>query len=271
MSMIRTIPTLCWSVAANPSPLGVKMHNAGYKAAGVDFTYIATGSDNISEVVEFVRTLGIRGLGVSMPHKQSVIDEVDEITDAVKAIGACNTVVNSDGHLVGHNTDYIGAWRAIEESGLKDLSSAAVIGSGGVARAIIYALIEHGVQEIELIARNESVASALADEFGIRYIGAPDKNAEYQSELVINATPVTTSEEWPLELNQFINGRGFFDVYFGALLPPLCKVAEKKGWEIVPGWRMLLHQGVKQFELYTGLDGPIESMAGVLESALSGG
>ncbi|MCG8104210.1 MAG: shikimate dehydrogenase [Candidatus Thiodiazotropha endolucinida] len=269
MSKIRTIPTMCWSVAANPSPLGVKMHNAGYSAAGVDFTYIATGADDISDVIKLVRKAGVRGLGVSMPHKQSVIHELDEISEAVESIGACNTVVNTDGHLVGHNTDWIGAWRAIEEAGLSNVRSAVVVCSGGVARAIIYALRKNNI-DVAIVARNEEVASGLANEFGVNYVGRPEKDATYNGELVINATPVNEVEEWPLRLNQFENARGFFDVFFGKLTPPLCADAKERGWIGVPGWRMLLLQGVGQFELYTGTTCPVQAMADVLEAALAG-
>ncbi len=138
--MNRTIPVLCCSVAANPSPLGVKLHNAGYEALGLDYRYFAIGAADIEPVLQCMRTLAIRGLGVSMPHKQAVIPFLDEVSQDVQAIGACNTVVQENGRLYGYNTDWVGALGAIDEAGSGGLHSAVIIGAGGVARAIAYAL-----------------------------------------------------------------------------------------------------------------------------------
>ncbi len=269
MTDLTTFPTLCWSVAANPSPLGVKMHNAGYEAAGLDFTYVATGASEIGPVVDLVRRAGVRGLGVSMPHKQTVIPELDDVSEAVTAIGACNTVVNDAGRLTAHNTDHLGAWRAIEEAGLDSVENALVVGSGGVARAITYALTTHGI-DVKIVARNEQVGETLAEDLGAEFVGSPGRSAIHAAQLVVNATPVTEVDEWPLDLEQFPKARGLLDVHFGSLNPPLCLAAEARGWDAARGWRMLLHQGVGQFELYTGVSGPVDAMASVLETALGG-
>src|SRR2546428_10590270 len=92
-----------------------------------------------------MRTLAIRGLGVSMPHKQAVIPFLDEVSQDVQAIGACNTVEQENGRLYGDNTDWVGALGAIDEAGSRGLHRAASIGAGGVRRAIAYALKQRGI------------------------------------------------------------------------------------------------------------------------------
>src|SRR5687767_6319129 len=102
--MIRTRPTLCGSVSGNPSSLGVAVHTAGYRELGLDYTYVALGTETLDPVVSLVRQLGFRGLGVSMPFKQEILRFLDDTTPEVRAIGACNTVVHDAGRLIGHNT-----------------------------------------------------------------------------------------------------------------------------------------------------------------------
>src|SRR2546422_7200123 len=111
--MNRTIPVLCCSVAANPSPLGVKLHNAGYEALGLDYRYFAIGAADIEPVLQCMRTLAIRGLGVSMPHKQAVIPFLDEVSLDVQAIGACNTVVQENGRLYGYKRAFHNSQKAL--------------------------------------------------------------------------------------------------------------------------------------------------------------
>src|SRR5205809_7595014 len=125
--MNRTIPVLCCSVAANPSPLGVKLHNAGYEALGLDYRYFAIGAADIEPVLQCMRTLAIRRLGVSMPHKQAVIPFLHEVSQDVQAIGACNTVVQENGRLYVHNTGCLQALGAIDDAGRGGLQLPAIL------------------------------------------------------------------------------------------------------------------------------------------------
>ena len=129
--MNKTFPILCGSVSANPSRMGVKLHTTGYRTLGLDYQYVAIEATEIEPIVQSVRTLSFRGLGVSMPHKQTIIPLLDEIGPDVQAIGACNTVVQEDGRLRGYNTDWIGALGAIDEiEDSKNLHKAVIIGLG---------------------------------------------------------------------------------------------------------------------------------------------
>jgi len=249
-------------VAANPSPLGVKLHDAGYAELGLDFKYIALGSEDIAPVVSSVRTLGVRGLGVSMPHKITALELLDELSPDVLAIGATNTVVNEDGRLVGHNTDWQGAVRALDEKDLGHCATALVVGAGGVARAIAYGLTQRGTK-VTIAARDLSRGEALVSDLGLDSAVLLEDQAEVEAELVVNATPAADAVAL-----EDLSPKGVFDVLFSTRSTPLTQAAESRGIPAVAGWRMLLLQAAAQFELYTGEAAPLEAMSDVLEAAL---
>lgn len=265
--MNKTIPVLCCSVATNPSPLGVKLHNAGYEALDLDYRYVAIGAAEIEPVLQSMRTLSFRGLGVSMPHKQTIIPLLDEVSPDVRAIGACNTVVQEEGRLHGYNTDWVGALGAIDEAGANGLSKAVIIGAGGVARAIAYALKQRGMK-VFVSARSADAREKLVNDLRLDGASALEQQGQFNAELVVNATPESSSASWPTNLDAHTHGKALFDVVFQHRRTQLMTEAEHRGWVIIPGWRMLLHQAMGQFKLYTGQDAPVEAMGKVLEKAL---
>ncbi|MBI4008971.1 shikimate dehydrogenase, partial [Candidatus Roizmanbacteria bacterium] len=124
------------------------IHNAGYKKLGIDseFIYLSAEvkSEDLKMAIDGARILGIRGISVTMPHKQEVMKYLDKIDKEAKKIGAVNTIVNNDGTLIGFNTDSIGALEALEKKTNLKGKKVAVIGAGGAARAIIYGLKKKG-------------------------------------------------------------------------------------------------------------------------------
>ena len=139
--MVSSNPVLCGSIAARPGSFGVAMHTAAYRALGLNFVYVAFGTEDTAGAMAAMRALGIRGLGLTMPHKVRAIDHLDALTEEARAIGAVNTVVNDGGRLVGHNVDWSGAVRAFSERLTVRGCRAAVVGAGGGARAIVYGLV----------------------------------------------------------------------------------------------------------------------------------
>lgn len=265
--MLKTFPFICASVSGNPSQLGVRMHNAGYKAKKLDYTYVAIGADRIEEAISVFKTMGYKGMGVSMPFKHSIISLLDEIDDSVRTIGACNTVVNEDGKLIGYNTDWIGAQNAIlEVTSFNEIKSAIIVGAGGVARAIAYALKVNNVN-VYISARNKSQREELVKEFGLAGAVDLDNQGMFNVDLVVNATPDAT-KNGPVRLECHPNATAVFDVVFTSYMTDLTQLAKDRGMKYVPGWRMLLLQGAKQFELYTNETAPVDVMGQVLESWL---
>jgi len=282
--MPKSNPVLCGSISARPSSFGVAMHNAAYKAAGLPFTYVAFGVENTREAVLAVRYLGLRGLGVSMPHKIAIMPYLDALDDTAARIGAVNTVVNDDGRLTGYNTDWLGAVRALQENlpekeatevattrgGLAG-KRAAVIGAGGAARAIVYGLVREQAQ-VTVYNRTADKGAQLAQDLGARFGGGLDElSALSDYDVLVNATSVGfhAPDESVVSPSALRAGQVVLDVVF---IPPRTKLireAEARGGVAVPGTRMLVHQAACQFELYTGQRAPFEVMEQALLETIS--
>lgn len=142
--MPHSIPVLCGSLAGQPFTFNVKVHNAAYQAMGLDYTFVSFGVDDAAQAVQAVRTLGIRGMNVTMPHKQAVIAHLDALDETAREIGAVNTIDNQSGYLTGYNTDCMGAVRALEEVTALPGKRIALLGAGGAARAIAWGVQRAG-------------------------------------------------------------------------------------------------------------------------------
>ncbi len=264
--MIRTRPTLCGSVSGNPSPLGVAVHTAGYRALRLEYTYVALGSESLDPVISIVRQLGFRGLGVSMPFKQEALRFLDEVTPEVRAIGACNTLVHEAGRLTGHNTDWSGALAAIEEVYPERIRRAVLVGAGGAARAMAYGLKQRGAS-VYVSARSAERRQTLVGELGLDGETSLEGQGDFEAELVVNATPVADAGG-PVVVDRHTRARVLLDVVFRPRETPLVVAARARGWAVAPGWRMLLHQALRQFELYTKHAPPRDVMERALTEAL---
>lgn len=253
-------------MAAHPYRLAVEIHNAAYKELGLDYTFVYFGISDPGAGVEAIRTLGIRGMNVSMPFKSAVIPYLDRLDPAAEAIGAVNSIDNPDGVLTGYNTDYVGAIRALEEQ--TDLAGKRVVllGAGGAARAVGYGLAEKGAQTT-VFNRSVDKARSLADEFSLEYGGHLDQLPDFgRFDILVNSTAVgfQSAEDCPVVNGVLRKDMIVMDVVF---LPPetkLLRLAENEGCKTIQGGQMLLHQACGQVELYTGCDAPIGVMKQVL-------
>ena len=156
--------TLCVSLSARPGTFGATVHNAGYRALGLPFKYVACKVDDIASALSIVSTSGIRGASISMPFKVDAMRAVNEIMPCALNAGAVNTVVNDHGRLLGYNTDVYGFAKLLEEAKVYTDSHVKVIGSGGVARAILVALCDF--PNVTLYSRQPQKAAELAKNFG---------------------------------------------------------------------------------------------------------
>lgn len=265
--MTTTLPTICASISGRASALGVAIHDAGYQALGLNYKYVAIETTKLKETVLALRSLEVRGFGVSMPFKVDVIRLLDQVNDDVRQLNACNTVVNDKGKLAGFNTDWRGAVDALAAAGVSPTGKALIVGSGGVARALAYALKSAG-WTVEVSARNRGTAKDLCKRFGLNgpLPFPPKPNAEIK--LIVNATPDASAEGGAINLNSFPNATCLFDVVFVPPRTPLALAAQARGLKVVPGWQMLLHQAAHQFKLYTGHNAPLGPMQKALSAAL---
>jgi shikimate dehydrogenase len=246
------------------------MHNAGYAALHLPYRFVAFGTEQTTDAVKAVRSLGIRGLSVSMPHKVRIMQYLDEIDDTAQTIGAVNTIVNTDGHPKGYTTDWTGPVRALEEQTVLHGKNVAVIGAGGAGRAVVYGLARHGAQ-VTIFNRTASKAQALAQDFDATFGGELSQITTLALfDIIVNTTSVGFMEDVSiLAPTVFSPGQVVLDAAF---IPPetkLLRLAKNEGCITVFGTRMLVHQATCQFELYTGETAPIEAMEAALIDAIA--
>lgn len=269
--MPSSFPLLCGSIAGRPGRFGVAMHTALFRAFGLDYTYVAFGTEDTAGAVAAMRALGIRGLGVTTPHKVRIMPLLDVIEPTAQAIGAVNTVINDDGRLTGHNVDWIGARDALGEGLQIEGCRAVVVGAGGGARAIVFALIRAGAA-VTLYNRSADNGQALADSLGARYAGPPAALADAPAyDLLVHATPVgfQDPEACLIPPQALRPGTVVFDAVAQPPQTRLLCAAQAAGCRTIAGVRMQLHQAGRQFELYTGRKPDLAIMERALAQAMA--
>lgn len=245
--------------------LSPAMHNAAFEAAGINGVYLAFDVTDLRAAVQGIRGLGIRGLSVTIPHKVAVMKLLDEIDPVAKRIGAVNTIVNRDGRLLGANTDWLGAVKALEEKTDLEAGSVLVIGAGGSARAVCAGLVERGAR-VHIANRTVEKARELARVHGCTWSGL-DHIESVRADILINTTSVGMEPDtvgMPVPSRLLPGFSIVMDIVYAPLETKMLQEAAKAGCGTISGLRMLLLQAVTQFEIWTGMDAPQEVMEGVL-------
>ena len=246
------------------------MHEAGYQKLGLAFTYVPFEVRDLERAIAGMRGLGIRGFGVSQPFKQEVMRLVDALDPVAERIGAVNTVVNDGERLIGHNTDWIGAVRALEEACSLSGARVLLVGAGGAARAIAFGLRERGAR-VTIANRDEKKAARLAAETSAAHtpLGEVSRAGDY--DIVVNATSLGQSDvgaESPIPERAIRWGQIVMDIVYKPLETRLVDAARRGGAVVLHGGRMLLHQAAAQFELYTCRAAPLAAMDEALHRAI---
>ncbi len=255
----------CISIAERPGNFGATVLNATFQALNLNYIYkpFRVMASDLEDSIKGIRAFGIRGCGVSMPHKIKVMQCLDQIDDAAKRIGAVNTIINNNGVLTGYNTDYEGAKRALKETYDIRNKKALIIGAGGAARAIIVALKDSGAGEIWLTNRDEARGQELAKEFSLNYHPFATR-AEFRGQLLVNATPVgmpPNGGEMIIDKLALIHYDCSMDVVVSPQETGLIQTTKELGKAVIPGFKMALYQGVAQYELYTEQEAPFDLMS----------
>ncbi len=260
---------LGWPLEHTLSPV---MHNAAFRAAGIPCTYLAwrVPPPALPAAVAGIRALGAVGANVTMPHKESVVALLDDVSADVEALGAANTIERRGDRLTGHNTDVEGFRTFLEADAGFDARgcTALVLGAGGAARAVVRALDDMGAGEIIIAARRidravavASLASlATASPCGWEAAGATARDAD----LVVNATPVGTRGGNALPEGSFRAGQGVVDLVYAPPTTELVRSARAKGAAAWGGLGMLVHQAAASFRIWTGQDPPVETMSAAI-------
>lgn len=260
---------LCISMSARPSNIGTRFHNYLYERLGLDFVYKAFAPRDIAQAVAGIRGLGIRGAAVSMPFKQAVIALLDEIDPTAAVIDSVNTIVNTDGHLKGYNTDFIAVRSLLADAGLDCESRIVVIGSGGMARAVLAAVADLGFAQRFVLARNAETSAPMAAQYAATLI---DSEAGHTFDVIINATPIgmaggPESELLPITESSVAAAGLVFDVVAVPIETPLIQLARKLSKPVITGREVMTLQAIEQFELYTGVRPTAEQAAAAADFA----
>ncbi|MHB8841599.1 MAG: shikimate dehydrogenase [Candidatus Aquicultor sp.] len=265
------------------SPL---MHNKAFEALNLNYRYLpfVVEPKALENAIDGIRSLNIQGINVTMPHKEAVINFLDELSAEAKTIGAVNTIKNDNGRLIGYNTDAQGFIKSLEEESFNPAGKTAIIlGTGGAAKAAAVALARAGIKSIVILGRSQNRAGAIASnlisnfqEISVKTLTFEDNLADiFQiGELIVNATPVGMKESGdllpvPLEL---INASHFvYDLIYTPLETALINGARHKGARAANGLGMLLYQAASAFEIWTGTSAPVEVMRQALIQGLKSG
>lgn len=239
------------------------MHNAAFRALHLDAVYLAfdVAPAGLGAAVAGARSLGLRQLAVSLPHKQAVMEHLDEVDETAQRIGAVNTVTRRDGRLVGANTDWIGAVRALERETALDGARAVVLGAGGSARAVVFGLLQRGAR-VTVLNRTPRRAEALAAQLGAQGAGALEELARTPHDVLVNTTSVGLRREaTPVEAAAIRPGAVVMDAVYDPERTRLLRDAEARGARTVSGKWMLVYQAAEQLALWSGREAPLEVMA----------
>jgi len=264
---------LGWPLKSTLSPA---IHCAAFEALSLPWTYLAwpVPPERLAAAVEGLRALGAVGANVTMPHKGAVMELLDQVTEDARSLGAVNTISRSGDTLVGHNTDVAGFAASLQQSGV-DISgrSALVLGAGGAARAVVWALDQTGASDIAVCARRPEAAEAVSGLAGnVRALAWAEREESAQAAgLVVNATPVSAVGGDPLPGARFRPGQVVVDLVYVPAETELLLRARAEGAQTVGGLGMLVHQAAASLRIWTGLDPPLEAMWRAISEATSPG
>ena len=259
----KTLCIIGYPVGHSMSPI---MHNAQINELGLDYVYLAfeVHPDNLEKAVQGFRALDIKGINVTIPHKETIIKYLDEIDPISEKMGAINTIKNDNGYLKATNTDAAGAKKSLIDAGFTiEGKNIVFIGSGGAARSIAYILSEDAKKIVltDIVEeRAVKVAKEITKNMGANVEGklASDKvlTGEIKhADLLINATPIgmyPKEGDSPISKDLLHQELFVFDVIYNPMKTQLMKEAAEIGCKTLSGLDMLVNQGVIAFEWWTG-------------------
>jgi 3-dehydroquinate dehydratase/shikimate dehydrogenase len=272
-----------FGVIADPvgHSLSPQIHNAAFDKLSIDAVYVPfrVPADTLGPFIEDVKRLGVRGLSVTIPHKETISKYLTRVDPAVKGIGAVNTVIFKHPEIIGYNTDYKAAMDCLEQAlgggGGPDEPSALrntkvlVLGAGGVARAIAYGLQRRGAK-MTIASRTRARADALAQAFGGKAVDWPSRHIS-DTDILVNCTPVgmhPNVDESPFNKSNLKPSMIVFDTVYNPESTLLLKEARARGCHVVTGVDMFIHQAALQFLLFTGREPPDSVMRETLKRAI---
>jgi shikimate dehydrogenase len=250
------------------------MHNAAFNALNLDYVFLAfkVKPAEVENAMNGMRALSIRGLNVTMPHKNTVINYLDKLDPAAKTINSVNTILNREGKLFGFNTDGVGALKALRQNGVEPKGrKVLLLGAGGAARAIAFTMVKEA-DELAVLSRTVKQAKELANllekTVNKKIVAGSLLPSEIQhnlqdSDILINATSVgmkPNANDSPVVPKLLRPDLAVMDIVYNPIETKLAKDAKAAGAKVVSGVEMLIYQGAASFEIWTGKSAPVEVM-----------
>ncbi|PIQ85630.1 MAG: shikimate dehydrogenase [Candidatus Omnitrophica bacterium CG11_big_fil_rev_8_21_14_0_20_45_26] len=266
--------------------LSPAMQNAALRTAGIPGVYLAFERDrrHFLRLLRNRRKLILDGFNLTVPHKETILPFLDRIDQVAKDVGAVNTVKRAGKHWIGFNTDVDGFLRALQEAGLRlKGKKTLLLGAGGAAKAAAYALVWKGVRELRIFNRTQNRGRQLCRVIQKKFPHSKVmhvrnkselKQALFETDLLVNATsaglrhqsqPLIPRSLWPKGKRVFV-----FDMMYGRRPTELIRTAKRLRHRTLDGETMLLHQGARAFEIWTGRKAPLAVMRKALRHAIMG-
>ena len=272
-----------WPVSHSLSP---RMHNVAFAEIEADFAYVPlpVQPENVEQALKGLAALNFVGANVTVPHKQAVMRYMDELSDAAQITGAVNTIHIQAGKYYGYNTDAHGFIKGMEEVGCSAKGMrVAVLGAGGAARAVVFALARAETDSIVVFNRTAERAAFLVDDLADAF---PDISLKFEVlaadtlagldnavDLVVNTTslgmhPHIDTSPWPVDV-PVPRSTIFYDLVYNPIETVFLRQARAAGLKTIDGLGMLVHQGAFAFEKWTGRPAPVEAMRQACMSGLA--
>ncbi len=281
----RVVGVFGWPVEHSLSPA---MHNAAFNALGLPYLYIPfpVRPEDIGPAIRSLNVLGVIGVNLTIPHKESVLPFLDSVTTEAKNVGAVNTVHCVDGKLLGDNTDGRGFIKPLEELGFESAGKRVlVLGAGGAARSVVFRLATEGAH-VTITNRTRERAEKLAADViktginsdSIAVVDAEDNPSLYEaarnSNLIVHTTRIgmyPENDAMPsIEIDALHSDMIVYDLIYNPIKTKLLKAAEMKGCRTISGVKMLVTQGAAAFERWTGIWPPVDIMETAVVQSLNG-
>jgi len=258
------------------------MHNAAFKELGLNLVYLAFNvcPKDLKNAVFGAKSLGIKGLNVTMPHKNKVMNYLDGLDFTAESVGAVNTILNNQGRLIGYNTDGKGAMFALQENGVfLEKKKLVLLGAGGAAQAIAHQAAQE-VDELVVLNRHPDKAKKLVNSLPKNLdssIRSGPLSFEVQkqeletADILINATCVgmhPDNESSPISSGLLRSDLALMDIIYNPLETKLLKDAKKVGAKVISGVEMLIYQGAVAFHIWTNCSAPVDVMRKAALNAL---
>jgi len=249
------------------SPL---IHNQIILKHFLNFCYLPfqVAETDLGGAIQGIRALNIRGVNITFPYKEKVIEFLDEVEESARRIGAVNTIVNNKGILTGYNTDVAGFKKSLQDNGkfVIEEKKAVVLGAGGAARAVTYSLLEEGIKEINIFNRTLVKAEKIKQDFSPLFPGSSInifsfeqkdlKDKIKEANLLVNATSIGMASQLnntPLPDEKLFHPDFLvYDLIYRPVKTLFLEQAERAGAKIINGLPMLVYQGIESFYLWTG-------------------